>query len=155
MEANCRCQASTDRARVECKVAQQNVFRSHVFCSLRSNPWVVWGSRSLFLPTGTASLGVLDIQMPMRPDADLRCAASARLLRGFCAVSFFGTVRPQKMVEVTFGVILWKPIVRARPRGTVLTLSTEPHKKQSLKSLWGSFFGIQLSGPGLYETCPC
>ena len=136
------------------KVAQKKVFRSHAFRSLRSNPWVVWGSRSLFFRTGTASLGVLDVQMPMRPDADLRCAASARLLRGFCAVSFFGTVRPQKIVEVTFGVILCKPIVRARPRGTVLILSTKPHKNQCLKSLWGVILWNSIVGARPLRTVP-
>ena len=154
MEASCRGQASTDRAHVACKVAQKNVFGSHVFCSWCSNPWVVWGSRSLFFRTGTASLGVLDVQIPMRPDADLRCAASARLLRGFCAVSFFGTVRLQKIVEVTFGVILCKPIVRARPRGTVLILSTKPHRKQCLKSLWGVILWNSIVGARPLRTVP-
>ena len=92
------------------------------------------------------------------------------------------------MFEVTFGIILWKPIVGARPpgtmpilntkphkkkwlkslwviqwkpivrnrlRGTMLIFTTKPHKKQRLKSVWGSFFGSQLSGPGLYGPCPC
>ena len=92
--------------------------------------------------------------MPMRPDADLRCAASARLLRGFCAVSFFGTVRLQKIVEVTFGVILCKPIVRARPFGTVLILSTKPHKKQCLKSLWGVILWNSIVGARPLRTVP-